>query len=83
MIVIEDVDLIARARETMYGPCDENILNKLLNEMDGLCEDAVFERLSRDLWPSLYTARNPTKRCSGLSVLASACWLWWASALRF
>ncbi len=41
MIVIEDVDLIARARETMYGPCDESILNKLLNEMDGLREDAA------------------------------------------
>jgi hypothetical protein len=42
MIVIEDVDLIARARETMYGPCDESILNKLLNEMDGLREDAAI-----------------------------------------
>jgi hypothetical protein len=41
MLVIEDVDLIARARETMYGPCDESILNKLLNEMDGLREDAA------------------------------------------
>ena len=41
MIVIEDVDLIARTRETMYGPCDESILNKLLNEMDGLREDAA------------------------------------------
>jgi ATP-dependent 26S proteasome regulatory subunit len=41
MIVIEDVDLIARARETMYGPCDESILNRLLNEMDGLREDAA------------------------------------------
>jgi hypothetical protein len=40
MIVIEDVDLIARAREEMYGPCDESLLNKLLNEMDGLREDA-------------------------------------------
>ena len=40
MVVIEDVDLIARSRETMYGPCDESILNKLLNEMDGLREDA-------------------------------------------
>jgi len=40
MIVIEDVDLIARARENMYGPCDESLLNKLLNEMDGLREDA-------------------------------------------
>jgi len=42
MIVIEDVDLIARARENMYGPCDESILNKLLNEMDGLREDAAI-----------------------------------------
>jgi ATP-dependent 26S proteasome regulatory subunit len=42
MVVIEDVDLIARTRETMYGPCDESILNKLLNEMDGLREDAAI-----------------------------------------
>ena len=41
MIVIEDVDLIGRAREQMYGPCDESLLNKLLNEMDGLREDAA------------------------------------------
>ncbi len=41
MIVVEDVDLIARKREEMYGPCDESLLNKLLNEMDGLREDAA------------------------------------------
>src|ERR1700746_434462 len=41
MIVIEDVDLIARKREEMYGPCDESLLNKLLNEMDGLREDSA------------------------------------------
>jgi ATP-dependent 26S proteasome regulatory subunit len=40
MVVIEDVDLIARAREEMGGPCEEVLLNKLLNEMDGLREDA-------------------------------------------
>jgi hypothetical protein len=40
MIVIEDVDLIARAREETSGPCAESLLNKLLNEMDGLREDA-------------------------------------------
>ncbi len=40
MVVIEDVDLIARAREEMRGPCEESLLNKLLNEMDGLREDA-------------------------------------------
>jgi hypothetical protein len=40
MVVIEDVDLIARSRETMHGACEELLLNKLLNEMDGLREDA-------------------------------------------
>jgi ATP-dependent 26S proteasome regulatory subunit len=39
MVVIEDVDLIARDREEM-GPCDESLLNELLNEMDGLKQDA-------------------------------------------
>jgi ATPase family associated with various cellular activities (AAA) len=40
MMIVEDVDLIARARERMDGPCEELLLNKLLNEMDGLREDA-------------------------------------------
>jgi ATP-dependent 26S proteasome regulatory subunit len=40
MMVIEDVDLIARMREEMRGACEESLLNKLLNEMDGLREDA-------------------------------------------
>jgi ATPase family associated with various cellular activities (AAA) len=40
MIVIEDVDLIARSRENMGGACEESLLNKLLNEMDGLREDS-------------------------------------------
>jgi hypothetical protein len=40
MVVVEDVDLIARARETMDSTCEEVLLNKLLNEMDGLREDA-------------------------------------------
>ncbi len=40
MVVIEDVDLIARDRDDMDGPCEESLLNKLLNEMDGLKEDA-------------------------------------------
>jgi ATP-dependent 26S proteasome regulatory subunit len=39
MVVIEDVDLIARDRDKM-GPCEESMLNGLLNEMDGLKEDA-------------------------------------------
>lgn len=40
MVVIEDVDLIARRRENMNGPCEESMLNELLNEMDGLKGDA-------------------------------------------
>jgi hypothetical protein len=40
IVVIEDVDLIARERTHMHGPYDEALLNKLLNEMDGLREDA-------------------------------------------
>lgn len=40
LVVIEDVDLIARDREDMSGPCEESFLNMLLNEMDGLKEDA-------------------------------------------
>jgi ATP-dependent Clp protease adapter protein ClpS len=39
MVVIEDVDLIARNRNDM-GPCEESLLNELLNEMDGLKQDA-------------------------------------------
>jgi hypothetical protein len=40
MMVIEDVDLIARERTHMHGPSEEVLLNMLLNEMDGLREDA-------------------------------------------
>jgi ATP-dependent Clp protease adapter protein ClpS len=39
MVVIEDVDLIGSDRDDM-GPCEEPLLNKLLNEMDGLKDDA-------------------------------------------
>lgn len=40
ILVIEDADLIARQREDMGGPCEEILLNRLLNEMDGLKESA-------------------------------------------
>jgi AAA+ superfamily predicted ATPase len=40
VVVLEDVDLIARERTEMGSPCEEVLLNKLLNEMDGLKEDA-------------------------------------------
>jgi hypothetical protein len=39
MVIMEDVDLVARDRTEM-GVCEEVILNKLLNEMDGLKEEA-------------------------------------------
>lgn len=38
-VVIEDVDLIGRDRSTS-SVCEQSILNRLLNEMDGLREDA-------------------------------------------
>jgi hypothetical protein len=40
MMIVEDVDLIAREREHLRTPGQEALLNKLLNEMDGLREDA-------------------------------------------
>jgi AAA+ superfamily predicted ATPase len=40
IVVLEDVDLIARERTDMNSPCQESMLNKLLNEMDGLKEEA-------------------------------------------
>jgi ATP-dependent 26S proteasome regulatory subunit len=40
IVVIEDADLIARERTEMGSPCEEVLLNKLLNEMDGLKEEA-------------------------------------------
>jgi hypothetical protein len=40
LLVFEDADLIARDRTEMGGPCEESLLNRLLNEMDGLREDA-------------------------------------------
>ncbi|MFK7737304.1 MAG: AAA family ATPase [Pirellulaceae bacterium] len=39
LVVIEDADLIARQREEM-DTCEEVLLNKLLNELDGLRSDA-------------------------------------------
>jgi ATP-dependent Clp protease adapter protein ClpS len=40
ILVIEDADLIARDRGEMRGAGEEALLNKLLNEMDGLRQDA-------------------------------------------
>ena len=39
VVVMEDADMIARERSQM-GVCEEVLLNKLLNEMDGLKEEA-------------------------------------------
>ncbi len=40
LVVIEDADLLARDRSERAGVCDEVMLNRLLNEMDGLRERA-------------------------------------------
>ncbi len=40
IMVIEDVDLIARDRDDLDTPGQESLLNRVLNEMDGLREDA-------------------------------------------
>ncbi len=36
IVVIEDADLIARRRSDIHSPCEEALLNRLLNELDGL-----------------------------------------------
>jgi len=40
LVVIEDADLIARERNEMNSACEEVMLNRLLNELDGLRERA-------------------------------------------
>jgi hypothetical protein len=40
LVVIEDADLIARERTERASACDEVMLNRLLNELDGLRERA-------------------------------------------
>jgi hypothetical protein len=40
LVVIEDADLIARDRSDSRSACDEVMLNRLLNELDGLRERA-------------------------------------------
>lgn len=57
LVVIEDVDLIARDRTDMRNPWEETLLNKLLNEMDGLREDAdIFFILTTNRPESLEAA---------------------------
>ncbi len=40
ILVVEDADLLAKAREHMHDVSEQVLLNQLLNEMDGLKEDA-------------------------------------------
>ncbi|NGO53356.1 AAA family ATPase [Allomesorhizobium camelthorni] len=40
IVVLEDVDLVGRSREDVYGQKAEGLLNRLLNEMDGLGSEA-------------------------------------------
>lgn len=57
LVVIEDADLIARDRDERADACDEVMLNRLLNEMDGLRERAdVFFVLTTNRPESLEPA---------------------------
>jgi cell division protease FtsH len=57
IVVIEDADLIARERTRMESVCEEVLLNKLLNEMDGLRPDTdVFFILTTNRPESLEAA---------------------------
>ena len=57
LVVIEDADLIARNRDATQDSCDEVMLNKLLNELDGLREKAdVFFVLTTNRPDSLEPA---------------------------
>ena len=57
LVVIEDADLIARERTQRDSACDEVMLNRLLNEMDGLRERAdVFFILTTNRPDSLEPA---------------------------
>jgi cell division protease FtsH len=57
IVVIEDVDLIARDRDSSRGPYDDSLLHSLLNEMDGLRRDAdVFFILTTNRPRSLEAA---------------------------
>lgn len=40
IVVLEDVDLVGRSREEIQSQKSESLLNRLLNEMDGLAPDA-------------------------------------------
>jgi predicted AAA+ superfamily ATPase len=40
VVVLEDVDLVGRSRDDMNSPKTEVLLNRLLNEMDGLQDDS-------------------------------------------
>lgn len=57
LVVIEDADLIARDRGARDSACDEVMLNRLLNELDGLRERAdVFFILTTNRPASLEAA---------------------------
>jgi ATP-dependent 26S proteasome regulatory subunit len=57
LLVVEDADLIARNRTERESACDEVMLNRLLNELDGLRERAdVFVILTTNRPESLEPA---------------------------
>lgn len=57
IVVLEDVDLIARdRREFSRSACEESLLNRLLNEMDGLKEDSEILFLLTTNYPEMLEA---------------------------
>ena len=53
LVVIEDIDLVAKERVSTGMSCEETLLNQLLNEMDGLASDAEITFLLTTNRPEL------------------------------
>ncbi|MBM3801589.1 MAG: AAA family ATPase [Acidimicrobiia bacterium] len=73
LVVIEDVDLIAREREHMHNPGQESLLNKLLNEMDGLREDADVLVILTTNRPDHLEPALASRRVASIRRLSSPC----------
>ncbi|MBX7166780.1 MAG: ATP-binding protein [Pirellulales bacterium] len=69
IVVIEDADLIARER-TQMETIEEVLLNKLLNEMDGLREDADILFIRRRIGPRRW--KRPSPRAPDVSIRPSS-----------
>ena len=78
VLVIEDVDLIARDRETLHNPAQELLLNKLLNEMDGTKPDADIIFILTTNRPSALESALTARRDGSTKPWNSRCPMSWA-----